>query len=100
MRVILFLMKKWKKSLVKMVSIVWDPKAREFLRKLSEDISRRIFKKINEKVENIERYLEPLVGLDVSKIRIGNYRLFVNYYKSKDLLVVHSIRHRKNAYKK
>ncbi len=50
--------------------------------------------------ENVERYLEPLVNLKGSKIRVGDYRLFVDYYKNKDLLVIRSIRHRRDAYKK
>ena len=32
-----------------MVSIIWDPKAREFLRKLPKEISKRIFRKADMK---------------------------------------------------
>ena len=83
-----------------MTSVIWDPRAGEFLRKLPKDISKRIFNKINIEVkENVERYLEPLVNLNGSKIRVGDYRLFVDYYKNKDLLVIRLIRHRRDAYK-
>ena len=71
-----------------MTSIVWDPKAREFLDKLPIEISKRIFKKIDIEVkENVERYLEPLVNLEGSKIRVGDHRLFVDYHKNRDLLI-------------
>jgi len=37
--------------------------------------------------------------MNLYKIRIGDYRLFVDYYKDKDEMIIRSIRHRKNAYK-
>jgi mRNA interferase RelE/StbE len=84
-----------------MISIIWDPKAREFLRKLPKDISKRIFKKVNIEIKNnIERYLQTLVNIEGYKIRIGNYRLFVDFYKDKNQLIIRSIRHRKDAYKR
>jgi len=70
-----------------MVSIIWDPKAREFLRKLPQDISKRIFRKVDDEIrKNVERYLKSLVDIEGHKIRVGDYRLFVDYYKSKELL--------------
>ena len=84
-----------------MTNIVWDEKARDFLRKLPKDISRRIFDKIeNEVKNNVLHYLETLVNKDFYKIRVGDYRLFADYYRDKDLLVIRTIRHRKDAYKK
>jgi len=84
-----------------MASIIWDPKARDFLRKLPKDISQRIFKKIDSEIkENPGRYLKSLVDRKEYKIRIGDYRLFVDYDKSKNQLIICSIRHRKDAYKK
>lgn len=83
-----------------MTSIEWDPKAREFLRKLQKDIARRIFKKVDTEIKNnVERFLEPLINQDGYKMRIGEYRLFVDFYKDKGLLVIRTIRHRRNAYK-
>ena len=83
-----------------MSSVSWEPKARDFLRKLPSDISNRIYKKVNTEIRySVKRYLEPLVNLPGSKIRIGDYRLFVDYYEKEDLLIVRAIRHRKDAYK-
>jgi len=84
-----------------MASIEWDPKARDFLRKLSPEIARRIFQKVDGEIRfNVEHFLEVLVDIDCKKIRIGDYRLFVDYYKDKDLLIIRTIRHRKDAYKR
>jgi len=84
-----------------MVSIIWDPKARDFLRKLPKNISNRIFKKVDIEIKNnVERYLQTLVNIKGYKIRIGDYRLFADYYKKENQLIIRSIRHRKDAYKR
>jgi len=59
-----------------MTQIIWDPKARQL------------------------RYLKNLISIDAKKLRIGDYRLFADYYQKEDKLIIRSIRHRKNAYKK
>ncbi len=82
-----------------MTEIEWDPKARDFLRKLPKELASRIFNKTDIQIrQNLERYLETLVEKDYYKIRIGDYRLFVDYYKDKDILVIRTISHRRNAY--
>jgi len=50
--------------------------------------------------ENVKRYLESLADTEGHKIRVGDYRLFVDYYEDKDQLVIRAVRHRKDAYKK
>lgn len=81
-------------------NIIWDPKSREFLRKLPKDIARRIYKKVNSEIKfNVKRYLETLVNVQGYKVRIGDYRLFVDYDQINDILTIRSIRHRRDAYK-
>ena len=83
-----------------MTFIEWDPKARDFLRKLHRDVAERIFTKFEKEIKpNVERHLETLANVEGYKIRVGDYRLFVDYYHNKDLLIVRAIRHRKDAYK-
>jgi mRNA-degrading endonuclease RelE of RelBE toxin-antitoxin system len=48
----------------------------------------------------VERFLERLVNIEGYKIRIGTYRLFVDYYKDKDHLVIRAMEHRSRAYKR
>jgi mRNA-degrading endonuclease RelE of RelBE toxin-antitoxin system len=84
-----------------MTSIIWDPKARDFLRKLPKENAKRIVNKIDEiSKTNTQRFLKNLKNIKAGKIRIGDYRLFTDYYKDKDELIIRSIRHRRNAYKK
>lgn len=83
-----------------MTRISWDPKARDFLRKLPKVDSKRIVRKVvMEIMQNPKRYLDSVIGKTISKIRIGNYRLFVDYDEAEDHLWIRSIRHRRNAYK-
>lgn len=82
------------------VKIVWHKESVEFLRRLDRKIFERIVKKIREVGLNPRGYILSLVDMGVSKIRVGDYRIFVNYYKEEGRLVIHSIKHRKNAYKK
>ena len=82
-------------------TVQWYPNARDFLRKLNQEIARRIFEKVEKEVRtNVEHFLETLVGKDYYKIRIGDYRLFVDYDRTQDILIVRTIRHRRDAYKK
>ena len=82
-------------------NIQWDPKAREFLRKLPSEIARRIFNKVEKEVQqDVEHFLETLVGKDYYKIRVGDYRLFVDYERAQNMLIIRTILHRRDAYKK
>ena len=84
-----------------MTRIEWDEKARDFLRKLPREIAQRIFQKVEGQVSaDVERYLERLVGIDGYKIRVGDYRLFVDYDLSSDHLIIRAIHHRRDAYKR
>ena len=81
------------------IEIIWHKGALDFLRKVDCNLSNRIVKKVREIRLNPERYVLSLVDMGVSKIRIGDYRLFVTYNQVEGTLVIHSIKHRKNAYK-
>ncbi len=83
-----------------MALVEWDIEARETLRKLPKLISKRIYKKITKEIaSHPDRYLETLVNANFFKIRIGDYRLFVNYDEKKDHLIIRSMSHRRNSYK-
>jgi len=79
--------------------IEWSKNAVNFLEKLDKEDSERIVKKINEIKENPIRFIRGLINKDFGKIRIGDYRLFVDFIIKEDKLIIRSIKHRKNAYK-
>jgi len=78
--------------------IVWDKDALGKLRKLDKLTAGRIVKKFRNILLNPERHTFSLVNLKYSKIRVGNYRVFVDI--EKDIITVRTIKHRRNAYKK
>lgn len=82
-----------------MIVVQWTNSSLEFLSKLDRKDSERIVKKIDEIKESPLRYIKGLVNKDFGKIRIGDYRLFVDYSRNSETLIIRSIKHRKNAYK-
>ena len=82
------------------IKIKWHKDAIEQLKKLDSLTSNRIVKKIKEIRLNPQRYVISLINMEISKIRIGNYRLFVDFFNENNTLIIHSIKHRKSAYKK
>lgn len=82
------------------IKIIWYKEALAFLRKIESNVSQRIIKKVKEIEINPKRYITPLLNMDLLKIRVGDYRLFVNYSSDGKEVLIHSIKHRKNAYKK
>ena len=84
-----------------MATVLWDKEAREFLKNLPKETASRIVGKIDQVSKgNVYHYLESIVNYDAYKIRVGSYRLFVDYDKAKDLLTIRTIRNRRNAYKR
>jgi len=83
-----------------MSSVKWTKNSLDFLDKLDKKDSERIVRKIHEIKESPIRFIRGLINKDFGKIRIGNYRLFVDFIIKGDELIIRSIKHRKNAYKK
>lgn len=80
--------------------VIIHPKAAKALEKLPRDIADRIIEKIEIVKHDPRAYTEKLVGSDDYKIRVGDYRIFVEISCNPDILAVLAIRHRKEAYKK
>ena len=79
--------------------IEWGKSALEFLDKLNKEDAKRVVKKVDSIKENPLRFIKNLVGKDFGKIRIGDYRLFVDFILSEDKLIIRTIKHRRDAYK-
>lgn len=80
-------------------SIIWDKKAKKFLKKLEPKESKRIIKKVNEITDNPKRHLNTLVKINLYKLRIGDYRALIDLNENKKLIEVVLVKHRKNIYK-
>ena len=80
--------------------VVWDSAVLKILDKLPRQEAERIVKKIGLVRENPLRYVERLVEMDGYKVRVGDYRVFVDLEHLQNKLIVRTIRHRRDAYKK
>ena len=80
--------------------LVWDEKAIKDLENLPKEIAQRIIRKVEEAQANPLRYVERLVGQEVYKLRVGDFRIFVLIDYNPNKLKISAIRHRKDAYKK
>ena len=78
--------------------IVWDPKARDFLRKLNKPEAQRIIKKVNSIVDCPRHYLETLVDIAAYKLRAGDYRILIDLDETNKVISVILIGHRKDVY--
>ena len=79
--------------------IHWDPLARKQLQKLPKEIASRIVRRVDLIKDNIMHYVESLVGRDDFKLRIGDYRLFLDVDENKKEVWIRTLRHRREAYK-
>ena len=79
--------------------ILWDDKARDFLRKIPQNEAQRIIKKVNVLVTDPKHYLEKLVKIKSYKLRVGDYRILVDLHEKDKILSVVLIGHRRDIYK-
>lgn len=67
-------------------------------RSLQEDLKNRIEEKLREVQASPARYLKRLRGRDLFALRVGSYRVIVDWDRDQDVVYVHAIGHRRNVY--
>ena len=82
-----------------MYEIIFSNKAIKQLKKLERHIQERILLTLERIRVRPELHLIKLVGDPGYKLRIGDYRLFLDVDKGKLLILVLKIGHRKSVYK-
>jgi len=80
--------------------IVFSQKAKKQLFKLERSIQERIISALERIRIRPESYITKLVGDPGYKLRVGDYRVIMDIDKSKLLVLVIKIGHRKNIYEK
>jgi len=75
-----------------------DTSRRQF-RKLEKDVQERIVKALERIRIRPESYVKKLVGDLGYRLRVGDYRVILDIYKSELIILVIKIGHRKNIYK-
>ena len=80
-------------------SLSFSEQAANFIRKLDKPQRERIFAVLDRIKIRPEDFIEKLIGEPGYKLRVWDYRLFLDLEQNKLLILVIEVRHRKNAYK-
>ena len=78
--------------------IKWTDTSLNQLKKLHSQIQKRIFKKLDEIVDNPFDFVERLVGQNLYKLRVGDYRVLLTLEQNKMLILIVKVGHRKKIY--
>lgn len=70
------------------------------LKKLDNQTAERILEKISSSTEDPAHFFERLAGRDEYKLRVGDYRVIARILQNDKSILVMSVGHRKNIYKK
>ena len=73
--------------------------AKKQLSKIDKQTARRIDSKLREIASDPFAHVTRLVGLELYKMRVGDYRVLMSIQKDKLVVVVVEIGHRRNVYK-
>lgn len=81
-----------------MVDIEYSTRAADWLRNAEPDVSDRIMSKLEQAAEWPDHFLDALSGVPYYKLRVGDYRVIVDWRRDEDVLFVRRIGHRRNVY--
>jgi mRNA interferase RelE/StbE len=79
--------------------ITFTDTSRKQFRKLEKDVQERIIKALKRIRIRPESFVKKLVGDPGYRLRVGDYRVILDIYKSELIILVIKIGHRKNIYK-
>lgn len=77
--------------------IFFSDKAKKQLDKLERDVQERIVKSLERIRIRPEAYVVKLVGETAYKLRVGDYRVILDIYQEKLLVLVIKVGHRRNV---
>ena len=80
--------------------IRWSQKSEKYLGKLPKKASQRVVHKVDSIKEDPFRFIEHHEGESCFKLRIGDYRVFLDINPSEKIVSVRVVGHRRNIYKR
>ena len=81
-----------------MYEIIFSEKAEKQLKKLEKDVQGRIISVLERIRIRPESYIERLVGEQVYKLRVGDYRVIMDLENNRLIVLILKVGHRKNVY--
>ncbi len=79
--------------------VIWSPKAKDDLKKLELDISRRIVTKVVDLERGPYHFVEKMTDVGCWKLRVGEYRVLLDILEKNKQIDVLKVGHRKKIYK-
>ncbi len=83
-----------------MYEIIFSDKAKSQFNKLEKNVQERIGSVLERIKLRPEHFIEKLVGEPGFKLRVGDYRVFLDIDNNKLIILVLELGHRRNVYKK
>jgi len=81
-----------------MTDVVVSDRAADWLRDAESETSKRIRNKLHDIKDFPEHYLKRLSGSPYYRLRVGDYRVIIDWDKDRGELFIRDIRHREKAY--
>ena len=81
-----------------MYSIIFNPFAEKQLKKLDNNLQRRILDVLNRIRIRPHHFVKRLIGSPYFRLRVGDYRIILDIQNDKLVIVVVELGHRKNIY--
>lgn len=81
-----------------MAEVEYSDRATDWLRDAENEIATRIVKKLSEVSDFPDHYLKRLSGSPYYRLRVGDYRVIIDWRKNDDMLFVRRISKRDTAY--
>lgn len=81
-----------------MAEVVASERAADWLRDAEPEVRDRIRKKLRDITDFPDHFLTRLSGSPYYRLRVGDYRVIVDWRKDDDELFVREIGHRRNVY--
>ena len=81
-----------------MADVVVSDRAADWLRDAESDIRDRIMNKLHDIEDFPDHYLKRLSGSPYYRLRVGDYRVIIDWRKDDGELFVREIGHRRNVY--
>ena len=83
-----------------MTEILFTDPAFDQLKGLDKDIRKRILSKLKVIMDWPDHHLKPLKGVPYFSLRMGDYRVIIDWRKDRDELWVVAVGHRRNIYER
>jgi mRNA interferase RelE/StbE len=80
--------------------VKWTDVSLKQLEKLNKDISKRIVEKVEDISEDPFMFVKKLIGFNLYRLRVGDYRIIVSIEGKKMIIFVLEVGHRSVIYRK